>query len=223
MKIKRLASSLAVLLVLGISSCNNDAKQVDKPGLEKKVEEPGKVQKPDAEYFKSFITTSGSTVYNEPYFSKDVDEKYGKTYYYELKDTPTWLNVTYHRPNPNVLFEIQKVENGTEYIFSHNPDCERLRIDGEAGYFLFLISNNGMAEILSIKDKKINRVSYWAGKDIYYGAIDNVYYDWESIDPQVQAKFEDMAKDYMERVFRPVKEKLHVNEVFQIYRRIKES
>ncbi len=223
MKLKRLASSLAILLALGISSCNKDTKPIDKPRLEEKVEEDGKVHKPDAEYFKSFITTSGSTVYNEPYFSKDVDEKYGPTYHYDLKDSPTSLNVTYYRPNPDVLFEIQKAENGTEYSFSHSPDCERLRIDGEAGYFLFLIFNNGMAEILSIKDRKINRVSYWTGKNIYYGAIDNVYYSWESIDPQVQAKFEERAKGYMENVFKPVKEKLQVDEVFQIYRHIKES
>lgn len=223
MKLKRLASSLAVLLVLGISSCNKDTKPIDKPGLEKKIEGAGKIQKPDAEYFKSFITTSGSTVYNEPYFSKDVDEKYGKAYYYDLKDSSTWLNVTYHRPNPAVLFEIQKAENGTEYSFSHSPDCERLRIDGEAGYFLFLIFNNGMAEILSIKDGKLNRVSYWAGKDIYYGAIDNAHYSWESIDPLVQAKFKDRAKDYMEGIFKPVKKKLQADEIFQIYRHIKEN
>lgn len=214
MKAKHLLSGIAIALCLACSPDYKDSSIEKKPGQEQKIETETAHQ-----YFKSFRTTS-ENIKPLPEFSKNIDEKFSEEYPYETGNSV--LKVRYQKANPNLLFSIQMVQNCTEYEFSHTPDYESLKINSpEEGFTLILLSNEGITEILNIKDE-INKVSFWPQKNIYYGAIDGKYYNWETKDAEIQAKFEAMAKKYMGQVFKPAKEKLHVEEIYSIYKTIKE-
>lgn len=225
MKWKYLASALALTLFLGCNINNKNNEPAKKPGLEQKVEqEENKNTNQRAKYFQSFKTSSSEMPSEEPYFSKEVNERYGQEYAYSLENNPAVLRTKYEKPNLNILFQIEKNENGTDYEFSYHSDHEWLKIEdfkGKEGSIFFYLSNDGSVEILDLRDKKINRVSFWQGKNIYYGTIDTEYHDWTSIDSSVQAKFEEMAKKYMEEIFKPAKEKLHCKEILYVYKHIK--
>lgn len=223
MKWKCLASTLALTLLLG---CNIDKKNNEpakKPGLEQKIEQEENTNQ-RAEYFQSFKTSSSEMPSEEPYFSKEINEQYRQEYAYSLENNPTVIRTKYEKPNPDILFQIEKNENGTNYKFSYHSDHEWLKIEdfkGNEGSIFFYLSNDGSVEILDLRDKKINRVNFWQGKNIYYGSIDNKYYDWERPDLTMQAKFEEMAKKYMEEIFKPAKETLQCKEILYIYKHIK--
>ncbi len=224
MKWKHLASSIipSMALILCLNCNPNNKANEEKPKLEQTIEEESKYDK-KAEYFRSFRTTSNEIPSEEPCFSKEINEEYNQKHYYEINEqagSKTILNVKYYKPNPNSLFDIEANKNGITYTFSYKPDYEWLKIENPNGNIYFYLSNDGLITILDMRDKKINKVSFWAGLDIYYGAIDDKYYDWENKDPAIQEKFGNMAKTYMEEVFSPAKEIIHCKEILYIHKHI---